>query len=889
MQEETEHSYKEPSRKEWAGFWTLVAVQAVNAFNEKAVQFLLIPLGVWLWGTAGSDLEYFLGAIFVLPYILFSPLVGWLADCFCKTRIIQVMSLVQIFVMGCMLFCFYQHDMRAAIIWFAVFATQATILSPAKKGIVKDLLGSRYIGFGSGIIEISLVFVLLLAQIGVFFWFSYLLEAYNAEMPQAVADQEAGWSAVKLPTWVFMCAAGAVAACSFWLPRYHSKPHKPFSWSLLYEHFVQVKYLWKDRELRLSELGIAYFWSLAGSLFLILIQIAKEMAAVDPNMDFSMQCGILMAWLGGGVVLGGAVASLLCRGKNELGLIPFGAIGVTISTFMLTMLEVGTLPSNIFLTLTGAFGAAYLVPLNAFLQDNCDPANRGNIIAAGNLIDNLMGLVAVVVMWLMNHYGAGPRDQFMVLFLLSAFIMVTSLRLIPQEFIRMIGIWCMRFFYRPRVINADRIPPVGGALIVCNHVTYADALFLTMICPRPIRFVVAEEFMAAKLLGWVLEIFNSLPISSKNPREAIVKAAKGIENGDLICIFPEGQLTRTGCLTPIRRGMEMIARRAHAPIIPIYMDGLWGSIFSYYRNRFFYSLPFKLPRHLPYAYTVSVGKPMYQDFNSSEVLSAFRELSAGCLAASGGGGREDLLRMLEVRGRRPIVYWPGGSLNGFQVAGAIISCQIPEDCPEPGRKWLQLLIDGTRDLTRLHRMWLNVEQVRRVNALKEGRHCLLTTVGHGEPHEMVLSVLWPIITRTPVHLIESADEIIESRISQIVGSMHMRKILLKAIPPRQMPFYDFSNGPAISTPNMRWRPCCATADGTIISMSTVHSVFKLADGTVQLGVLPHSRGLLLPCFKVQGVGGVEDSVVLSGPSLASPYTCSSKLYLNESGFLKQLS
>ena len=168
MQEETENFYKEPTKQEWRGFWTLVAVQAQNAFNEKAVQFLLIPLGVWLWGGDASTLEYILGAIFVLPYILFSPLVGWLTDCFCKTRIIQVMSLFQIVVMSCMLFCFYKHDMEASILWFAVFATQATILSPAKKGIVKDLLGSRYIGFGSGIIEISMVFVHFLGSEEIF-------------------------------------------------------------------------------------------------------------------------------------------------------------------------------------------------------------------------------------------------------------------------------------------------------------------------------------------------------------------------------------------------------------------------------------------------------------------------------------------------------------------------------------------------------------------------------------------------------------------------------------------------------------------------------------------------------------------------------------------------
>lgn len=649
-----------------------------------------------------------------------------------------------------------------------------------------------------------------------------------------------------------------------------------------------MKYLWKDRELRLSELGIAYFWCLAGSLFLIIIQIAKDMLVMDPSLDFSMQCGILMAWLGGGVVLGGGVASMLCRGKNELGLIPFGAIGITICMAMLTILEVDTVVSHVFLALTGAFGAAYLVPLNAFLQDHCDPANRGNIIAAGNLFDNLMGLVAVGLMWLMHSYGASPQDQFLVLFLMSAYIMATSLRLIPQEFIRMIGIWGMKLVYRPRVLNLHRIPDVGGALLVCNHVTYADALFLTMVCPRPIRFIVSEEFMVSKLLGWVLEIFNSLPISSKNPRETILSAASGLESGDLICIFPEGQLTRTGSLTPIRRGMEMIARRAHVPIIPVYMDGLWGSIFLSTVTVF--SLPpFKLPRRVPYPYTVSVGELMKENFTPRRVMGAFRELSADCLEASGGGSREELVRLLETRGDSSVVFWKGGALSGIQLAAALVSRKVPEGCPALPSKWVELLIKGTEDLVSFHRYWMNVSQVRRLNALKEGKkHPLLTTVGHDEHHELVLSVLTHYYTRTPVHLMEDVDDPIIPRISQVVGSMHMRRLLLKVIPPSQVRFFDFSNGPDLATPNMRWRPGYATPEGIIVSMSAVYSTFKLSDGTIQQGSRARTRGLLLPCFRVQEQDNDEDGIVLTGPSLAAPYTLPTKICLDESCFLKQL-
>lgn len=534
MADDDEQFYKEPTRKEWTGFWTLVAVQAQNAFNEKAVQFLLIPLGVWLWGASGSTLEYTLGAIFVLPYILFSPLVGWLADCFCKTRIIQVMSLLQILVMSCMLFCFYRHDMTAAIIWFTVFATQATILSPAKKGIVKDLLGSRYITFGSGIIEMSMVFVLLVAQIGVFFWFSYLLDQYSA-LPDG--ELEAGWSAVKLPTWVFLSLAGVVAVASFLLPRYAPKPPRPFSWSLLWEHFAQVKYLWRDRNLRLSEMGICYFWCLAGSLFLILIQIAKGLQAADPEVNFSLECGILMAWLTGGVVTGRVTAAQLCKGRTSWGSSP----GCHRHH-----------PQHPAAHPAAGQHAAQQHPAGPHRRLRRHVPHPAQRLPAGQLRpqqprqhhcrrqpyrqpDGPGGRGAHVV-----HVPVRllPQGQFFVLFLISLFILICSLRLIPQDFIRMLGIWSMKLFYRARVINIDRIPERGGALLVVNHVTYADALFLTMVVRRPIRFIVDEEFTTKRLVGWILELFNSLPISSQNPRRAIHEAGKGLENGDLICIFP---------------------------------------------------------------------------------------------------------------------------------------------------------------------------------------------------------------------------------------------------------------------------------------------------------------------------------------------------------------
>ena len=153
----------------------------------------------------------------------------------------------------------------------------------------------------------------------------------------------------------------------------------------------------------------------------------------------------------------------------------------------------------------------------------------------------------------------------------------------------------------------------------------------------------------------------------------------------------------------------------------------------------------------------------------------------------------------------------------------------------------------------------------------------------------MLAVLWPIATRTVVQLIEEPTETLEPAVSQIVGGLHMRRLLLTVIPPRQIPFYDFSGAPAISTPNMRWRPCSVTPDGTIVSMSMCHSVFKMRDGTIQLGTRPRTRGLLLPGYMAVPQGSDANIVELHAPSLRRPYALPSNLYLDESGFLAELS
>lgn len=204
------------------------------------------------------------------------------------------------------------------------------------------MVGSRQLGYASGLMEMSLILSMLAAQIGIFVWFDILQVSSND-----------GWEAAAFPTLILTCIAVPVAIAALSLPRYPANQTRKFEWKLFYEHFVQLKYLWSQRDLRLSEIGVSYFWFLAGALMLISLQIAQE-HPID-GTGFSMSAAILMAWLSGGTVVGGVIASIICRKKIELGLIPLGAIGFTIGCIFLSFFAPGSLPSNIGFGITGAF------------------------------------------------------------------------------------------------------------------------------------------------------------------------------------------------------------------------------------------------------------------------------------------------------------------------------------------------------------------------------------------------------------------------------------------------------------------------------------------------------------------------------------------------------
>ena len=410
-----------PDKTPWGSFWSLTVIQSMNALNEKGVQFLLIGLGIWM----AMELQYSLSVLIVLPFVLFSPLGGWLADRWSKTRLLQAMVLLQVFVLAGMTLGLWQENLNLAIFCFAIFCVQAMFFSPAKKGLVKDIVGSQHIGFASGVMEISTMLALLVGQIGALYLIYTLLKLWGPD---------SGWQAAALPC--ACCTVGAVVVfiMSLFMPRYPAQSTRPFSWQLLWCHFSQLRMLWQNKVLRNSEIGIGYFWFLASVMMLIVLQMAAEANPVQSKDDFLQVLGqqkdsaLLFAWLSGGSISGGLCASIICARQIRTWVATIGGIGMTLGCVALALLPYGSPLFFAALTFTGFTAAGYLVPLNALLQDRADNDKRGDVIAAGNLIDCGLGIVAVLLQGIMKTAGISPQWQCGMLALSSALVAAFIIR-----------------------------------------------------------------------------------------------------------------------------------------------------------------------------------------------------------------------------------------------------------------------------------------------------------------------------------------------------------------------------------------------------------------------------------------------------------------------------
>jgi acyl-[acyl-carrier-protein]-phospholipid O-acyltransferase/long-chain-fatty-acid--[acyl-carrier-protein] ligase len=590
------------------GFWALIVTQFQGAFSDNALKWLAIFLITQTVTSADErdGLVTIVGALFAVPFILFSMAGGFLADRFSKRRVILGVKVFEIFVMLLALVSLAGHQLYLTIFCVFLMGVHSAIFGPSKYGLLPELLPEKKLSWGNGVLEFGTFIAIIAGTVagGLFCKFFSAQPAWSGLILIALAfvGLGTGQSITKVPA---------------------ADPQKKFRANFVAELWTQIKIIRRDRPLWLALIGNTYFFFIAALIQFVIVIYAKDVLGInDPT-----QAGFLQIATAIGIGSGCLLAGFLSAGKIETGLIPLGAVGLTVCAALLgrTSLSFAGVATN--LSVLGFFGGFYIVPISAMLQHRPAPECKGGVLAAANLISFIgIALASVVFGLLTTVLKLSPPQIFLVIAGLTLAATIYLLVLMPAALLRF-GLWCLTHsVYRIRIVGRDNIPEKGGALFVCNHVSFADALLLLAATDRPVRFLMFKDIYEKPWVKPFAKILKTIPVSSEQrPREllqALQTASDAIRNGEVVCIFAEGQITRIGQLLPFRRGLEHIMKNVDAPIIPVALDGVLGGPMSFRRGKFVHLITSRVP----HAVTVSFGPPLSPATTPFAVREAVQEL-----------------------------------------------------------------------------------------------------------------------------------------------------------------------------------------------------------------------------------------------------------------------
>jgi acyl-[acyl-carrier-protein]-phospholipid O-acyltransferase/long-chain-fatty-acid--[acyl-carrier-protein] ligase len=597
------------------GFWSLIATQFQGAFNDYGLRNLVIFLilaHAFAQNSAGDpsardQLVFYVQALFAVPFILFSMTGGYFADRYSKRRVTIGLKVFELAVM--LVAAAGLATMNLYLVLAAIFlaSTQAALFGPSKYGLLPEILPPEKLSWGNGVIELGT----FLALIGGSVAGAYLVKIYAGRMGQAG---------------LLLLAFTVVGlVCSFGISRVPpADASRKFRFNLLGDVWAQTKIIRGDRVLWLAVAGNTYFWFLGALLQVNIILYGGDVLKVDETHAAYLQAAIAI-----GIGVGSLAAGYLSGGKIEYGLIPLGAMGMTVFGALLAIHGLSFTAVLVFLSLLGFTAGFFIVPINALIQHRPDEQHRGAVIAAANLFSFVgVGVEAGVYYALtyLLHQGSAA-----VFFWASAGTLAATIYviwLLPDSLLRLVLWFATHTLYRMDISGAENVPARGGALLVPNHASMADAALVIASTDRPVRFLMFKDSYEHPIVKPFAKILGVIPISAQQrPREMIHslrEATRALQEGELVCIFPEGQMTRIGQMMPFRRGMERILKGLDVPVIPMHIDGIWGSIFSFSGGKFFW----KWPRKIPYPVRVTFGKPLPATVTSSEARQTVLELGA---------------------------------------------------------------------------------------------------------------------------------------------------------------------------------------------------------------------------------------------------------------------
>ena len=602
-------------------FAPFFVTQFLGAFNDNLFRNGLVILvtfqGPLIYGMEARTLANVAGALFILPFFLFSATAGQLADKYEKSLLIRRLKLLEILLMTIAAFALASGRYGLLLLVLFLMGWQSTLFGPVKYAYLPQHLSNGELVGGNGLVESGTYMAIILGLIA----------------GSAAVAVDPGGRTLLSACLVAVAVAGYLASRAI-PPTGAADPGLHVDWNPWRETWRIIGFARAERSVFLSVLGISWFWFLGSA---VTFQIpAYTLVVLNGSEEVTT---VLLTAFAVGVGAGSLLCERMSARRIELGLVPFGSIGLSVFALDLYFAQpaanaldlqavgdflarAGSWRVLVDLALLGAFGGFYSVPLYALVQQRTERRHLSRVIAANNIINALFIVAAATLAIAVLNAGFSVPQLFLILALLNAAVAAYIFGLLPEFLIRFLTWIMVNSLYRIRASGIENLPRDGAAVLVCNHVSYVDALVIGGTVRRPARFVMYYRIFEIPLLRFLFSTAKAIPIAPARENEALLEEAfdridEELADGNLVCIFPEGAITRDGEVQQFRSGIERIIARRPVPVIPMALGGLWGSWFSRSRSGIR-----RLPRRLRSRVTLRVGRPV----PASEVTAARLEL-----------------------------------------------------------------------------------------------------------------------------------------------------------------------------------------------------------------------------------------------------------------------
>ncbi|WP_020558379.1 acyl-[ACP]--phospholipid O-acyltransferase [Thiofilum flexile] len=556
------------------GFLAFLSLAFLNAFVDLGHKIIIQNTLFKIYeGSEQVILTAVVNALILLPFILaFNP-AGFLADKYPKVQVMRYSAWAAVALTLLITVSYYQGWFWFAFAMTFLLALQSAFYSPAKYGYIKELLGEKQLAQGNAFVQSTTMIAILVSIVLISILFELLLKPI-------VFTTEADIIQVMVPLgWLLVGLSLIEAGLAYQLPKTPTAiSERHYSWQeyiTAKSSIKDINYVRNQPVIWLSIIGVAIFLSLAQ----VILAVYPSYIESTLNIHNTAIIQGLMVFAGIGALIGSQLAGSLSKQFIETGLVPLSAVGIFFAIGLITWWSTPVLQALNFLVL-GIMGGLFLVPLNALMQYHAENNQLGRVLATNNLIQNLVMLGFLVASVLLSLLGVSSLWLFSGLTIIAAIGAIYTIYHLPESLLQFVAKRLFRARYRLKVLGFENLPARGGVLLLGNHISWIDWALVQMASPRRLHFVIERGYYERWYIKWVLDLFKVVPIRGVASNEALKRVTQLLSEGEVVCLFPEGTISRTGQLGEFKQGYEKALESTDAVIVPFYLHGLWGSRFS---------------------------------------------------------------------------------------------------------------------------------------------------------------------------------------------------------------------------------------------------------------------------------------------------------------------